>query len=74
METNQLTTQDLFICEIDIYFKNTVLELANKAETLDLVSLSPFQQLLTDVWFDKIDPHISNWMVKNPWFDLLSAL
>jgi hypothetical protein len=66
METNQLTTQDLFICEIDIYFKNTVLELANKAETLDLVSLSPFQQLLTDVWFDKIDPHISNWMVKNP--------
>jgi hypothetical protein len=69
-ETNALITQDLFICEIDYYFNNTVLELANKAETLDLVSLSAFQTLLTDVWFDRIDPHVSNWRVS---FTLLTS-
>ena len=73
-ETNHFITQDLFICEIDIFFNNTILELANKAEAIDLVSLGPFQQLLTDVWFDKIDPHISSWRLILPYFFLPSLL
>lgn len=62
-EINQLVCQDLLICEIDIFYKHTVLELAIKADSYDIVCLTPFQQLLTDVWFDKINPHIPNWQV-----------
>ena len=50
-ETDKLITQDLLICEIEIFYNHTVLELAIKAETHEFVCLTPFQNLLTDVWF-----------------------
>ena len=66
-DTNQLIAQDLLICEIDIFYKHSVLELAIKARTHDFVCLSPFQQLLTDVWFGTINPHASNWQIFFPY-------
>ncbi len=57
-------TQDLLVCEIEIFFKHTLLELAVKANAYDLVCLSPFQALLTDIWYDRVNPHTSNIRVK----------
>lgn len=62
-EKDQLIAQDLIICELEIFFKHTVLELAIKAKAYDFVCLAPVQQLLTDVWYDKINSHISSWQV-----------
>lgn len=62
-ETNLPIAQDLIICEIDIFYNHTVLELASKANAKDFVSLAPVQQLLDDVWFDKLNPHLSFWQV-----------
>ncbi len=47
-EKNQLIAQDLLICEQDIFFKHSILELAITAETYDFICLVPVQQLLTD--------------------------
>ena len=66
-ETDKLITQDLLICEIEIFYNHTVLELAIKAETHEFVSLTPFQDLLTDVWFGKINPHASNLQIFVPY-------
>jgi hypothetical protein len=63
-DDSKLITQDLLICEVEIFFKHTVLELAVKAETYELVCLSPFQALLTDIWYDRINPHSSHFQVK----------
>jgi hypothetical protein len=62
-EKNQLITQDLLICQLDVFFGHTILELANTAKSLDFVYLAPIQQLLTDVWYDKINSHVSFWQV-----------
>lgn len=62
-EKNPLIAQDLLICEIDIFFKHTVLEMAITAEAYDFICLVPVQQLLTDVWYDKISSHISSGQV-----------
>ena len=66
-ETNDLIAQDLLICEIEIFYKHTVLEMAIKAETHEFVCLTPFQDLLTDVWFGKINPHASKWQIFFPY-------
>lgn len=66
-ETDKLITQDLLICEIEIFYNHTVLELAIKAETHEFVCLTPFQNLLTDVWFGKINPHASNLQIFVPY-------
>lgn len=58
-ERNQLIAQDLLICELDIFFNHSVLEMAITAEAYDFVCQVPVQQLLTDVWYDKISSHIS---------------
>ena len=61
--SNQLITQDLLLCEMDLFYNQILLKLAIKANAYDFVGLVPVQQLLTDVWFDKINPHVSNWKV-----------
>lgn len=66
-EGNDLISQDLLILEIDIFFNHTILELAKKAESYDITNLSPFQELLTDVWFDKINPCLPNWQIVLPY-------
>lgn len=58
-ERNQLIAQDLLICELDIFFNHSVLEMAITAEAYDFVCQVSVQQLLTDVWYDKISSHIS---------------
>lgn len=63
-DKDQLIAQDLIICELEIFFKHTLLELAIKAKAYDFVCLAPVQQLLTDVWYDKINSHISSWQVR----------
>jgi hypothetical protein len=62
-ESNPLIAQDLLICEIDLFYKHTILELAITSESYEFVCLVPVQQLLTDVWYDKISPHVSGWQV-----------
>lgn len=66
-ESNDIISQDLLIIEIDIFYNHTVLELVKKAESYDITSLSPFQELLTDVWFDKINPCLPNWQITLPY-------
>lgn len=71
-ETNQLIAQDLLICEISIFCNHTVLDLALKAFAEDFVCLIPVQQLLTDIWYDKINPHLSKWQACNFWRIILN--
>jgi hypothetical protein len=71
-DSHKIITQDLIICEIDIFFKRTVLELAIDTETNDFVSLSLIQELLTDVWYDKLNPHISTWKVAEKKLNLIN--
>lgn len=66
-EKNQLVAQDLLICELEIFFKHTILELAIKAHAYDFVCLAPVQQLLTDVWYDKINSYVSSWQIFLPY-------
>ncbi len=66
-EKNQLIAQDLLICELEIFFKHTILELGIKAHAYDFVCLAPVQQLLTDVWYDKIHSHVSSWQIVLPY-------
>ena len=63
-DKSQLIAQDILICELEIFFKHSILELAIKSKSHDFVCLVPFQQLLTDVWFDKIKSDLSSWQVK----------
>ncbi len=60
---HQLITQDLLICELDVFYENTILELGHKAHAHNFFSLVPVQQLLTDIWYDKINWHIPGWKV-----------
>lgn len=62
-ETHQLVTQDLLLCEIEIFYGKNVLDLAMTALAEDFVCLIPVQQLLTDIWYDQINPHLSIWKV-----------
>ena len=62
-ETNPMISQDLLIVDIDIFYNLTVLDLALKAAAHDFVCLIPVQQLLNDIWYDKLDPHLSSWKV-----------
>ena len=62
-ETHQIVTQDLLLCEIDIFQNKTVLDLAMNAVANDFMCLIPVQQLLTDIWYDKINPHLAIWKV-----------
>jgi hypothetical protein len=71
-EVNPLIAQDLLICEIDIFYNRTVLELAVKADAKDFVASITVQQLLNDIWFDKINPHLHNWQV-SACFRMLTA-
>lgn len=66
-ESSIMVTQDLYICQIDLFYRNTILELANKAEVLDFVSVSSFQQLLNDVWYDRIEPQLGR-LIMLPYF------
>lgn len=63
-EAHQLIAQDLLVCEIDIFYGKTVLDLALQALAEDFVCLMPVQQLLNDVWYDQLNPHLSNWKVR----------
>ena len=63
-DANKLIAQDLLVIELSIFYKHTVLELAIKAEALEFVGQSAVQLLLTDIWFDKLDPHSSYWQVR----------
>ena len=58
-----MIAQDLLMCEIEFFYLHNVLELAITSESYEFVCLVPVQQLLTDVWYDKISSHVSGWQV-----------
>ena len=64
---DQLIAQDLIICEQEIFFRHSLLELAIKAKAYDFVCLAPVQQLLTDVWYDKINIQMSSLQILLPY-------
>ncbi|CAF0775680.1 unnamed protein product [Brachionus calyciflorus] len=66
-ESNDMISQDLLILEIEIFHNHTVLELAIRSKSYDIACLSTFQELLTDVWFDKINPCLPNWQIAFPY-------
>ena len=47
-----------------LFLGHTALELATEAKAEDFMSTIPVQQLLTDIWHGKINPHISSFKVK----------
>jgi hypothetical protein len=58
-----MISQDLLLREIDIFFNRTPLELAVEAEVFDFISSATVQDLITDIWYERINPDISNWKV-----------
>jgi hypothetical protein len=59
-----MVCQDILICELKMFYKQTVLELAIKGDVYGFIGLTPVQELLTDIWYGKLYPTISNWKVK----------
>jgi hypothetical protein len=54
--------------EINIFYDHTLMDLAYKASAIDFVCLTPFQQVLNDIWFERINPHVSNLRIILPYF------
>ena len=49
-------TQDLLVYKLDLFYNRTVLDMAMEAEAKDFVGLSPVQDYLSDVWYERINP------------------
>ena len=60
----QEVTQDLLLRPIEIFFNQTTLEIAVEANALDFICSSRAQDLLTDIWYERINPDVANWKVK----------
>ena len=56
---NHQMTEDILIREIDIFSKQTVIELAVQSNSLDFVSHNSIQVMLNNTWFGRIDPDTS---------------
>lgn len=59
----QNEAQDLLLRQNKLFLGHTALELATEADAEEFMSTIPVQQLLTDIWHGKINPHISSFRV-----------
>lgn len=57
-------TEDLLLREIEIFHNHTTLEIAIAAEAFKFIGSTPVQDLLTDIWYDRMEPDVSNWKVR----------
>jgi hypothetical protein len=60
---DEYITQDLLLREIKIFYNRTALDLAVEGEAYEFLAQSSVQSLLTDIWYERINPTVSNWKV-----------
>lgn len=58
-----MITQDLVLREVTIFFDRTCIDIALEAEAYDFIALSAVQDTITDIWYERLNPDVSNFKV-----------
>jgi hypothetical protein len=58
-----LETQDLILIQNKYFYNHTLLELGVEAKAETFIGSIPVQDLLTDIWHGKINPHVSSFRI-----------
>jgi hypothetical protein len=58
-ERQEMISQDLLFCPKNTFFNLTVLDLANEAESFEFMTSIPVQELLNEMWVERLLPYAS---------------
>lgn len=58
-------TQDLMLRQLPLFNDQIVFDLAYEAEAYKFINTTAVQGLVTDLWYERINPYVSTWKVSH---------